>query len=96
MTSTSTEIETVSLEDHEFEIACEYDSRQPTAGVGSHDDPATWVLFKAHQCGSPIALSCDRCKVIRYDSIGVIRCTVCGEYEDNREFYFKAERINPG
>lgn len=97
MTATSTEIEVVSLEAFEFEIACDFgDGVIATTGVGVHDDPATWVLFKAHECGKAAALSCDRCKLVRYDGYGVIECTHCGDYFLNRDFYRRAERIDKG
>lgn len=97
MTTTSTEIEVVSLEAFEFEIACDFgDGRLTTGGVGVHDDPATWYLLKRHECGKGVTLCCDRCKIVRWDGFGYVECVHCGGFFENRDFYRRAERIDKG
>lgn len=84
----------MSLEDFEFEIACDFgDGRHETVTVGVHDDPAKWALFKDHECGAPVSLACERCKHIRYDLDGVIYCHGCGQYVNAKVYYRRVERI---
>lgn len=97
MTITVIELDAVVLEDYEFETPCDFGAAVDcvNAQVGSHDDPAEWIIHKRHPCGSRAVFMCDRCKTSMYDRVtGLMRCVHCSEVERNGEFWSRAERLN--